>query len=510
MEQYWDEFDLEEIHFRDKWQFELKSHFKPSPKMLKHVYTQELYLYIPAALQVNPDTYGKDRFYQDKTNLIRYKTPEFTIQQIIDPEQNKSPLYIIKEELAHPITQNGNGTVKTIEKELKLLANIVRSTLRSELYTLLNILDQDELTENETLFSQPANTLLIHLDILLKDYDALAGRIKEIGSAELNQVYLYVADFLSVSTNYYLSPLLDKMRRQPQASFESIDTRICAILLKEKVWREKWLDEPPNLGGKTVDNETILYQIGLLNKYVIDALLLNTSVDPIDQRYRNIIGSIAAGVAMTLYILLFIWQGSVFVINSQPFILFTIFIYVLKDRLKDEIKNISMKQAFRWFSDYKTEIRTPDNKTVIGELRESFSYLNENEIPETIQQARTTERHRTLEAIRRQEQVMYYKKTVRLKNLSETKQDRFSGLNVIFRFDIHRFLNKASDSIQPFSTIDPKTFELVHTMLPKVYHLNIVLKNSYMKMDGSTHTEIKKYRIITNKEGILRVENLLD
>ncbi len=61
------------------------------------------------------------------------------------------------------------------------------------------------------------------------------------------------------------------------------------------------------------------------------------------------IGSLAAGIAMTLYILLFIWQGSVFVINSQPFILFTIFIYVLKDRLKDEIKNVSMKQALDGF-----------------------------------------------------------------------------------------------------------------------------------------------------------------
>lgn len=510
MEQYWDEFDLEEIHFRDKWQFELKSHYKPSPKMLKHIYTQELYLYIPAALQVNPDTYGKDRFYQDKTNLIRYKTPEFTFQQIIDPEQKRSPLYLIKQELANPHFVNGNGSIKTIEKELKLLANIVRSTLRTELFTLLNLLDKEGLSEDETLFTQPANTLLIHLDILLKDYDHLAEQIKKIDSAELNQVYLYVADFISVSINYYLSPLLEKIRKQAQPSFDTIDTRICAILLKEKVWREKWLDEPATLEGTTTDNETILYQIGLLNKYVIDALLLNTSVDPIDQRYRNIIGSIAAGVAMTLYILLFIWQGSVFVINSQPFILFTIFIYVLKDRLKDEIKNISMKQAFRWFSDYKTEIRTPDNKTVIGELRESFSYLNENEIHAAIQEARTTEHHRTLEAIRRQEQVMYYKKTVSLKNLSVTKQDRFSGLNVIFRFDIHRFLNKASDSIQPFSTIDPKTFELVHTMLPKVYHLNIVLKNSYIKLDGSTHTEIKKYRIIANKEGILRVESLLE
>lgn len=505
MEQYWEDFDLEEIHFRDKWQFELKSHYMPSSKMFRHIYTQELYLYIPSPLQVTPETYSKEQFYQDKTNLIRYKTPEFTFQQLLDPTQSKSPLFRIKQYIADPSANGGNGS---IEKELKLLGNMVRSALRTEVNTLLNTLQQLSPEDDATQFVQPTTTLLIHFNMLLDDYNQLEKPLKQRGGEPLEQAHLYVADFISFSTNYYLTALLDKIRKHPSENFKDIDKKICDLLMKEKKWREKWLDEPETLSAKTTDNETILYQIGLLNKYVVDALLLNISVDPIDQRFRNIIGSIAAALAMTIYILLFVWQGSVFIINSEPFILFTIFIYVLKDRVKDEIKNISMKQAFRWFSDYKTEIRTPDNKIVIGELRESFSYLNPQDAPKDIQEVRNIEQHRTLQSIRRIEQVMYYKKTVNLNNIPEAKQDRFSGLNVIFRLDIHKFLNKASDSIQPYSTLDPNSMELTHTMLPKVYHLNIILKNSYLRPDGSTKTEIKKHRIIANKEGILRLENL--
>lgn len=507
MEQYWDDFDLEEIHFRDKWQFELKSHYIPGGKLSRHVYTQELYLYIPSTLQVTPESYSKAQFYQDQTNLIRYKTPAFTFQQMIDPDQQKSPLYRIKKLLSSPNTAPNNGI---IERELKLLGNLVRSTLREEVAYLNSTLRRLSFDEEILKFSQPATTLLIHLNIFLKEYNALKEPLQKREPDNLGTAHLYVADFISVCINYYLTALLDKIRKHPTHEFNEIDEKICVLLIDEKKWREQWLEEPLNLDSSVTANEKILYQIGLLNKYVVDALLLNISVDPIDQRYRNIIGSLAAALAMSIYILLFIWQGTHFVINSEPFILFTIFIYVLKDRIKDEIKAISFKQAFRWFSDYKTEIRSPDNKIVLGELRESFSFLNQDGVPDEICRIREVEQNKTLQSIRRTEQVIYYKKTVSLNNIGDTKQDRFSGLNVIFRQDIHRFLSKASDSIKPYVTLDSQTRELTHTLLPKVYHLNIVLKNSYVTADNTTKTELKKYRIIANKEGILRVENLSD
>ncbi len=118
---------------------------------------------------------------------------------------------------------------------------------------------------------------------------------------------------------------------------------------------------------------------------------------------------------------------------------------------------------------------------MIGELREYFSFLDPQEVPEAIQTIRNMETHRTLQAIQRKEQVIYYKKTVKLNNELEEKRDRFSGLNVFFRLDIHKFLNKASDSIQPFSYLNPESHELINTLLPKVYHLNIILKKLCQK-----------------------------
>ncbi len=104
-------------------------------------------------LQINPDTYSKEQFYLDKTNLIRYKTPEFSFQQLIDPDQQKSPLYRIKATLkeARPFLKEDESL--TIEKELKLLGNMVRSSLRTEVNTLIHILHSLDSQDDPTLLS---------------------------------------------------------------------------------------------------------------------------------------------------------------------------------------------------------------------------------------------------------------------------------------------------------------------------------------------------------------------
>ena len=68
------------------------------------------------------------------------------------------------------------------------------------------------------------------------------------------------------------------------------------------------------------------------------------------------------------------------------------------------------------------------------------------------------------------------------------------SLNIIFRYDIRNFLAKASDPYEPYVTLDSETLDLTHTLLPKVYHINIILKNSYLKPDLTQVTECKNSR----------------
>ena len=96
MDPFWEEFETGEIHFRDKWQFELKSEFSPIPGQKQSEYTQEFFIFVPTALQINPQTYTKNDFFRDQTNLIRLQTPIFTFDELLSPFSLRSPLVKIK------------------------------------------------------------------------------------------------------------------------------------------------------------------------------------------------------------------------------------------------------------------------------------------------------------------------------------------------------------------------------------------------------------------------------
>lgn len=508
MDKFWEDFETGEIHVRDKWQFELKSEFVPISTQPESVFSQEFYIFIPNSLQINDQTYSKARFYEDQTNLIRYKTPEFLFADLIEPNNGNSPLTRLKHFKAR--TNNPEERL-ALERELKLFANIFRSTLRDCVHVIIDEFHLLKDVEARIEFREVILKMIRQVNICLQYYYDEEYKLLNIWNApEDVKLFGYVRDYISISLNNSFSALLEALRQQRELDYEDIDANICDILKHEKKYREERNLEPNQIHRDAYLNESILYQSGLLNKFFMDVLLLNTSRAAIDQKYHNLIGGIAAAVAMLFYILLFIWQGAVFVINSEPFILFTVIIYVLKDRLKDELKALSFKQAFRWFSDYKTEIISPSGRFVVGELKESFSFIDENNVPEQIASVRNREFHTYLETIKRPERVIYYKKAITIfQNLVKKYPPRLHALNIIFRYDIHRFLSKASDPYEPHVSLDPETMELTHSELPKIYHVNIILKNTFAQPNGNPKIELKKFRLVVDKEGIKRVENII-
>lgn len=484
MDEFWQDLVSGDIQFHDKWQFELKSEFFPKTSKKPSVYTQEFYIFIPNSLQINDQTYSKERFYRDQTNLIRYKTPEFSLSELLDPKKVKSPLNQLKHLLPNPDEER-------VEDELKLLGNIFRSSLRSQ---VLKILSTSQLND------QAIEKFCQEIKTFRKEYQHLQSEFKNnVGNKTINSYFSYVDEFISSAIDYYLTGFLEEARAHSLS--KSLDNKICALIVEEKNYRE-------TIAPPSEAKEAFLYRSGLLKKFVIDALLLNTSRSSIQQKYGHYIGSVSAGIAMLIYLLLFIWQGTVFVVNSEPFVILTVLAYILKDRLKEGLKNISYRRALRWFSDYVVEIRSPDDTKNLGELRESFSFIAEGSVSPEIIQERNRDFHSILTSMKRAEQVIYIKKTVKMFPDEGSNLKRRKALNIIFRFNIQDFLTKASDPMHSYTTLNPETKELIHTVLPKIYHLNVILRNTYQDANFKTKIELKKFRIIVDKDGIKHIEQI--
>lgn len=501
------ELESGEIHFRDKWQFELKSDFVPLPELKKNIYTQEFYFFIPNSFQINSSTYTRDDFYRDQTNLIRFKTPEFTLSEILDTSNDKSPLVRITE-----ITEDlpSDEATDEVENELKLLGNIIRSSLRERVRTLIEELGQLSTPKEITLYNREVQDYCEQVKELRATYFALQTKTIDSWSRELHSHFLYVDEFISSSINYYLSGLLQDMRKSENSeALTPADRVLCQLLTTEKKHREEQHQEPQKIDEGSLQNEFIFYRNGLLNKYVIDALLLNTNRSSLTKRFRNVIGALSAGIAMLVFFILFVWQGEIFAINSQPFILTTVVLYILKDRIKEGLRTISYKKASKWFSDYTTDIRSGDNQNYFGKINESFSFVREKDISKEISNIRNQAFHAVLEKFKRPERVIYYKRTVEL-NQQTPKNDtlRRHDFNIIFRFNILAFLPKLANPHHSYITLDPDTLDFSRVRLPKVYHLNIILRNTYLQEDQTQKVELKKFRLIIDKNGIKRVEQV--
>jgi len=487
------ELESGDIHLRDQWQFELKSEFIPSSDPQKNTYTQEFFIFIPNSLQINETTYQKSDFYKDQSTYIRYKTPVFSFQELMNPDNERSPLT--------RLLKYAEGAKADTEDELKMLGNVFRSALRERANRLMKLIKKPEALEKE--MRGLKDDLTQFLD-KLKTLRELV--VKNVEDFSVKQHLFYIEEFISHSISYYLTGILKEIRDTGEAS-PSTEHLIEDILIQEKERRKGIAPEPEDVEGDPEKSEYIFYRHGLINKYVVDALLLNSIRRSPDTSLQNIMGGFAAFVAMLIFFILFVWQGRVFVINSEPFILATVILYVLKDRIKETIRNVSYKKALKWFPDFTTEIRSPDNKTSLGELDESFAYISEDKLSPEILKARNKEFHAILEDLHRPETVIYFKKILKITG-GRKKNARRNSLNTIFRFNIHRFMYKADNPFQGYFTIDDTTKAMQFLHLPKVYHINIIMKSTVTDDKGATFSEIKKFRLVADKNGIKRIEQI--
>lgn len=499
---FWRELNEGGINFRDDHQFELKSEFIIDPNNPKNILTQEFYIFIPSSLQINNTTYSKERFWLDETNLIRYKTPKLSFSELTNPDNKQSPF--VRIEALKPYIHQPEGLQKIME-ELKLLSNIYRSALRYRVSEVVKCIDDKHPTEK---IKQQLTLLVDDLKITRARYLTLQEELNRLSKDTLFKVNIkHIDEFMSLSTDFFLTGLLDFLRHHPKENLASSDAMLCELIKQEMDHREKHNLLPKKIKGSEERNESILYRMGLLEKFTLEALMLNVYRQSWVDRYGGFAGAIAAGIAMLVYMSLFAWGARDFAITSTPFVLLAVVFYILKDRLKEGIKRLYYQQAFRWFPDYSTEILNPKGRH-LGILNETFAFITEDQLPPGFLAIRNFDFHEELQSLKRHESIIRYKKEVTLYVNPEMEKSRRREINTIFRMNIHHFLEKANNAMQTVLVFDPARNAIVERQMPKVYHLNMIIKDTYMDQEQKRVIDIKKFRVVVDKNGIKRVEEL--
>lgn len=496
-----------DIHLRDKFQFELKSEYSPVRGRANNTYTLEFYFFIPASLHINRHTYAKRHFYYDQTSLLRQKTPNVPLNELTASNNKASPLYRIR----RLYQKDENPSEQEVLTELKLYANSMRSVVRDRSQLLIA-----QLKHPTSLISLDATALGIQE--LCEEVSKLRASYLEFlrelhpkwEGTRLVHYSRYIDEFLSITVQSHLMSVIKELQSINDPVLRLAKESVYNTVLWETKHRDVQKEKSPFADDPERSMEYFVYRTSLLKKFVWEVLFLNVIRKEPSKPFREFIAIIAAGVAMLFYLYFLTLQGGGILINSTTFIMIAVLLYIVKDRLKDGIKNASASWAQHWFPDYSTDIQTPDGEAKLGHMKEYFSFVEPEQIPAEILTLRNTGFHTELEKAERMESIFCYRKTVTLFAAPEDESNGFHReLNDIFRYNISRFLLKASDAQREHLDIDEKTGGLRLLRVPKVYHINIILRRTFHDEEDRPITELRKYRIVLDKEGIKRIEKVL-
>lgn len=500
MTEYFEELDDSEFGLRDKHSFEFKFDYNPASLNKGNFYYQEFYLFIPKALQVNRKTYSKESFYSDLTSWIRFKTPLISYEKLLKDDKS-SPLYKIEKLFEK------EGSREEIIDELKLFGNIFRSQLRNKAKTFILSIRRNRKSYKK--IDTEIQEFLVKLEKMVSHFSTFRKSFNKKAKDPLLKEYCgYVDEFISVVIEYNLTGLIREIRSLNTNLFETSDQQMSDIVKVQYNYRQKQGYYSQKAKTDEEKQELFIYRKGLLKKFVMEALLLWTERDTPKATYQHFVSSLAAGVAMLVYLLLFIWQGNVFVMNSTPFVVATVFLYILKDRIKENFKVITSERLFKLFPDFVTKIHTSKREEKVGTLSEWFCFLDAEKLPEEIDTIRNKKFHTEIEMAKRQETVLFYKREICLFPNLLQKGARRCALNNIFRLHITPFLKKASDPLTNYIFLEGVSNELKKIPSPKVYHINMIVKTTFKNKKLKRVEQIQQIRLVVDKEGIKRIEKV--
>lgn len=386
----------EQVVIHDRTQFEMRLDFAQDLTQKKNCYRVESYLFFPRSLRVDKQHYNKKTFYKDLKTNIRLKTPPVALNKLVDSDNTSS----LKARIDAPFNRILSGRalpedVDDIIYELKVFGTIFRGQVSDQVNAIISLIA--ELNGDVGRYSTICLDIQKTTKMLVKEISHALGVFRKLRAKfirptvpdKLNLVLEEINEFISLVVDTHLSSLALAVNDVPQlpAKLDNVYTKLLALCQNEASYRlgAGYLSGNPFIS----DGEKYIYRKSELKKTIMEVLFLRPKVKKEGNKTSQIISMVAAGLAMLWAAIAMIFGHSAFVINSTPFLFLMVFSYIVKDRIKDRVKE-SLKQRIlsRFFHDRKIEFFNHKTKKPMGHIRESFQYVDKEDVPEDVMKAR--------------------------------------------------------------------------------------------------------------------------
>ncbi|MBI4655589.1 MAG: hypothetical protein HY746_02455 [Elusimicrobia bacterium] len=501
------------IRFHDRHRFEIKLDIDLAAGR-KSSYQVESWFFIPRALNIGPHTYSKEHFYNSSQRYIRFKTPKISLSKLADSATKISPLNRISQELPDMLAgARKPGSIATVYNEFKLLGCIIRGEIRDYAGYFLDELKS--VSENSVKDGAKCSFLEESAGNFVRDLNLIIEKIKSIRQTQSNpavpqkikEAFSFFDEFFSLIAEEYLTLMAQAVEKSPlNEKLAAIKNSLLEIVIAQNNYRKSM--NYPSVSRDDRTREVLIYRRGVLKKFISSALYLKVEISEWESMLQFLFG-VAAGLAMLFAILVTVYAQNRFAMNSAAFVAVVVLSYIFKDRLKDWLKLLFSRGMTRWFSDRKINILDQMSGGKIGFLKEAFSFVNPMALSPDISRIRNIDNITSIDEDGKPERVFKYEKKIllypgKILRFHERRRD----INDIMRFNIGDFIVHADDSEVDYPFADSQTREVRILKCPRVYHLNVVIKYIYSDPAGRQTVNYDRIRIVLNKEGIVRLEEV--
>lgn len=481
----------ENVKIHDFFSLEMKVGFVASEKQKINDFAFNMWIFVPNSLDINRFTYSKEEFYKDLASHIRLITPSYLLKNIAD--QQLPPFIFLKSSINNLISSPDKASMNSYEYQLTMFLSIVKSSLReavSQIVSGKSNNDRDLLIQS---YLSDVEKIAYHYRCLSQTLAAPAV------SAELLEYFRFGDEFLSNLIEFQTFRLIQALKERHLETFERLKIILLALVNREISYKKEKgyliVDDTVNN-----NNQELVFHLGMLKKYAESNLYLDVKKGKDGIWVEQILFSLAAGLSMIFAtVIAFSFQHK-YGTFTMPMFVALVVSYMLKDRIK-ELSHYYFAHKFnkRYF-DHKIKIST--HKSEIGWIKESMDFISERNIPVEIMKKR--DRSSLLEANNREssERVIRYQTLMQLnrENIDANSEYPAAGVNEIFKLNISNFIQKMDNTEFPLYYPNTDTgYKIVHG--EKIYYLNLILQAK-----NRVQWDLKRYRIIFNRNGIQKIE----
>lgn len=506
-----------EIHSHS--QIELRSNYALDARGL---YTVDTYLFVPRNVGLHRGNFTKEQFYGDMTSHMRLAAEPLPLSQLGDVHRTSSPLHRLAAELDAFRSSIRPPPSRPAAVHVKLYAYLYTISVKAELGRLAKRLksrrarDEAERTELERKLLRTLRSARRALWAFRRVREGFRP-FEQLCHRALAESLRVADEHMSLYLEERLSCFATTLDRRPQRLHGSDFVARCrlaaeALAREEAAYRRRCgyvtldADDP-------AEGEYFTYRASQIKKNVHGALYLDPDKHSGDSFVRNAAAAVGAALAA-------IWALATQVpatlagesVRAKTiFFIGAVLTYVMKDRIKaltneSLMRRIHAYDRVSWL--HGASLEAVGLGMLRVRLRESMHFLPLDELPPEVSALRGS-RPAVRFSESAPENVIHLRREIDLVTHGKAEPLPMGYcLHDIVRLNLRHFLVRLDDPFDHTTYFDQRRSTFASVDLPKVYHVNVVVRLSRNDAAGPPLARLDLWRIILRKDGIVRVEEL--